>query len=210
MERKPGYKAANGSGESSRSKESGQKAFTPHYLQPSPATISVDASAFELLSRGASEEEARALRRFLTEWSRGDEDTFPFQFVLLTRAQMRAAAGVPLEMAKVLQQHQNITEDAARRIAQAAEAKLSEFAQLGKLAEELSACVQRLKNEGDAAVERLKEATKAHREAEQRAREASHRDDLLIVLSALLFVTLIAFLLGGISWRYAFLRGWMN
>jgi hypothetical protein len=50
---------------------------------------------FDLLSAGASPEEARRLRKILTEWTQGDENGFPVQFALLTRAQWRSAAAVP-------------------------------------------------------------------------------------------------------------------
>ncbi len=205
MDRKPGYKPATGGGG-----ENGKaKPFVPHYLQPSPATITVDASAFELLSRGASEEEARVLRRFLTEWSRGDEDTFPYQFALLARAQMRAAAGVPLEMAKVLQQHLNVTDDAARRIAQAADAKVAEFGQVGNIMEECRAIVAGLRAEGANALAELKATTTALREAEQRAKQAERGNDLWILSSAFLLIAALGIALGFLTCRYLEHAGWV-
>ena len=50
---------------------------------------------FDLLCEGASPEEAKRLRKLLAEWFAGDESGFPLQFVLITRAQWRAAAKVP-------------------------------------------------------------------------------------------------------------------
>ena len=40
-------------------------------------------------------EEARLFRKMMVEWSDGDENGFPVQLALLTRAQWRAAALVP-------------------------------------------------------------------------------------------------------------------
>ncbi len=50
---------------------------------------------FDHLGVGAPPEEARRLRKILTEWARGEEDSFPVQLALLTRAQWRSAATVP-------------------------------------------------------------------------------------------------------------------
>lgn len=208
MDRKPGDNRPPGSNGGGKNKEAGQPAFTPHYLQPSPATVSVDASAFELLSRGASEEEARVLRRFLTEWSRGDEDTFPFQFTLLTRAYLRAAASVPVQMAKVLQQHQSTTDDGARRIAQAADAKVAEFGQIGQIVEECRAVVAGIRAEGAHALAELKASTAALREAEQRAKKAERSNDLWILSSAFLLIAALGIALGFLTCRYMAHTGW--
>lgn len=96
-----------------------------------PMNITADASIFEVLLRGASEEEARLLRRLLIEWSRGDENTFPHQLTLITLSQWRAAARVPLETAKVLQQHHDKLEDSATRFVRAADTKLVDFQKVG-------------------------------------------------------------------------------
>ncbi len=50
---------------------------------------------FDFLCNGLSADEAKRLRKILAEWSDGDEDGFPVQLVMLTRAQWRAAALVP-------------------------------------------------------------------------------------------------------------------
>ena len=208
MDRKPGDNRPLGSNGEGRGKEAGQKPFTPHYLQPSPATVSVDASAFELLSRGASEEEARVLLRFLTEWSRGEENTFPFQLTLLTRAYLRAAAGVPVQMAKVLQQHQSTTDDGARRIAQAADAKVAEFGQVGQIMDDCRAIVAGLRQEGANALAELKATTAAFREAEQRAKKAERGNDLWILSSVLLLVAALGSALGFLTCLYMMHAGW--
>jgi hypothetical protein len=51
---------------------------------------------FDTLCEGASPAEAKQLRKMLTDWCAGSENSFPVQLVLLTRAQWRAAAKVPL------------------------------------------------------------------------------------------------------------------
>jgi len=50
---------------------------------------------FDFLCNGLSAAEAKRLRKILAEWSDGDENGFPVQLVMLTRAQWRAAALVP-------------------------------------------------------------------------------------------------------------------
>ena len=50
---------------------------------------------FDALCEGATPGEAKRLRKLLAEWCDGDEESFPVQLALLTRAQWRAAAAVP-------------------------------------------------------------------------------------------------------------------
>ena len=50
---------------------------------------------FDFLCNGLSAEEAKRMRKILAEWSYGDENGFPVQLVMLTRAQWRAAVLVP-------------------------------------------------------------------------------------------------------------------
>lgn len=55
----------------------------------------MDQSDFDLLCAGASAEETRRLSKMLLDWSDGDQNGFPAQIALLTRAQFRVASGVP-------------------------------------------------------------------------------------------------------------------
>jgi methyl-accepting chemotaxis protein len=50
---------------------------------------------FDLLCDGANPAEAKCLRKILAEWCRGDENSFPVQLALLTKAQWRAVARLP-------------------------------------------------------------------------------------------------------------------
>ena len=50
---------------------------------------------FDLLCDGANPAEAKRLRKMLAEWCSGDENSFPVQLALLTKAQWRAAARMP-------------------------------------------------------------------------------------------------------------------
>jgi len=54
-----------------------------------------DDTDFDALCDGASPAEAKRLRKLLADWCNGDEQSFPVQLALLTRAQWRAAAAVP-------------------------------------------------------------------------------------------------------------------
>jgi septal ring factor EnvC (AmiA/AmiB activator) len=64
----------------------------------------MDETDFDGLSDGASPQEAKRLRKLLSEWCRGDENSFPVQLALLTRAQWRAAAKLPQLLAVSRQQ----------------------------------------------------------------------------------------------------------
>src|SRR2546430_6053448 len=55
----------------------------------------MDNTNFDALCEGATPGEAKRLRKLLAEWCDGDEESFPVQLALLTRAQWRAAAAVP-------------------------------------------------------------------------------------------------------------------
>jgi hypothetical protein len=68
-------------------------------------------SDFDLLSSGSTPEEAKRLRKLLSEWARGDENAFPVQLALLTRAQWRAAGALP---ALLNDQRKHWAEEAAR------------------------------------------------------------------------------------------------
>jgi methyl-accepting chemotaxis protein len=50
---------------------------------------------FDLLCDGANPAEAKRLRKILAEWCSGDENSFPVQLALLTKAQWRAIGRLP-------------------------------------------------------------------------------------------------------------------
>jgi hypothetical protein len=50
---------------------------------------------FDLLCDGTNPAEAKCLRKILAEWCSGDENSFPVQLALLTKAQWRAVARLP-------------------------------------------------------------------------------------------------------------------
>ncbi len=52
-----------------------------------------------ILCRDMTKEEVDRVHRLLHEWGTGPEDSFPAQFSLLTRAQLRAAASIPRAIA---------------------------------------------------------------------------------------------------------------
>jgi len=55
-----------------------------------------DDTDFDVLCEGASPAEAKQLRKLLADWCDGDENAFPVQLALLTKAQWRAAARTAL------------------------------------------------------------------------------------------------------------------
>lgn len=68
----------------------------------------MDDTDFDLLCKGLSADEAKRMRKILMEWCDGDENSFPVQLALLTRAQWRAAALLPRAISdsgKVIEKH---------------------------------------------------------------------------------------------------------
>ena len=67
-----------------------------------------DKDDLAILCRDMTREEVDRIHRYLHEWGIGPMDSFPVQFALLTRAQLRAAASVPravIDSRKWLEQH---------------------------------------------------------------------------------------------------------
>jgi gas vesicle protein len=99
---------------------------------------------FDSLCAGLSANEAKLFRKMLVEWSDWDENGFPVQLALLTRAQWRAAALVPQavnESRKLIELH------------------LAEYRrQTAELVKNLSAV-------GEDQADELKNVVKAHTEA---------------------------------------------
>jgi len=70
--------------------------------------MDLDKDDLAVLCRDMTKEEVDRIHRFLHEWGIGPEDSFPVQFVLLTRAQLRAAGSIPraiTDSRKWLEQH---------------------------------------------------------------------------------------------------------
>jgi hypothetical protein len=63
---------------------------------------------FDLLCKGLAPQEAKCLRKMMVEWCRGDENSFPVQLALLTKAQWLAAAQLP----GIIQHSQKLLEQA--------------------------------------------------------------------------------------------------
>ncbi|MGH7953600.1 MAG: hypothetical protein ACREFE_17020 [Limisphaerales bacterium] len=63
----------------------------------------MDDTDFDFLCDGLPADEAKRLRKLFKEWCSGDENSFPVQLALLTRAQWRAAAKVPVQMKQSLE-----------------------------------------------------------------------------------------------------------
>ena len=61
--------------------------------------MDLDKDDLAVLCRDMTKEEVDRVHRLLHEWSVGPEDSFPAQFSLLTRAQLRAAASIPRSIA---------------------------------------------------------------------------------------------------------------
>jgi hypothetical protein len=58
---------------------------------------------FDFLCKELSADEVRQLSKALKDWCNGDENSFPVQLALLTRAQWRAAAQTPVQMKQSLE-----------------------------------------------------------------------------------------------------------
>lgn len=55
----------------------------------------MDDTDFDALCEGAPPAEAKQLRKLLSDWCNGAENSFPVHLALLTRAEWRAAASIP-------------------------------------------------------------------------------------------------------------------
>jgi len=64
--------------------------------------MTMEPNDFDFLCKDLSADEVRQLSKALKDWCSGDENSFPVQLALLTRAQWRAAAQVPVHMEKSL------------------------------------------------------------------------------------------------------------
>ena len=70
--------------------------------------MDLDKDDLAVLTANMTKEEVDRVHRFLHEWGTGPENSFPVQWALLTRAQLRAAASVPrgiTDSRKWLEQH---------------------------------------------------------------------------------------------------------
>ena len=68
----------------------------------------MDDTSFDLLCKGLPPDEAKLFRKILKEWCSGDEDSFPVQLALLTKAQWHAAALIPRtiqDSGKLIEKH---------------------------------------------------------------------------------------------------------
>ena len=156
MDRKPGSPSpSSGNGNGSKANPT---AAEPSDLKPS-VQIRANASTFELFSKEASAEELRALVQVLNEWAGGDQKGFPCQFSLITRNQFRSNAAVPIEVARVLDQHKRVVENSAQQIGQVADTAVAELrgtaGQLQTSAQEFDATVTQGKGRIEGALKAL-------------------------------------------------------
>ena len=61
--------------------------------------MDLDKDDLAVLTANMTKEEVDRVHRFLHEWGTGPENSFPVQWALLTRAQLRAAASIPRAIA---------------------------------------------------------------------------------------------------------------
>lgn len=94
----------------------------------------MDDTSFDLLCKGLSPAEAKLFRKIIKEWCSGDEDSFPVQLALLTRAQWLAAAQIPLILQKSiaaleakLAEHQKQSAAFVKNLATAGDDKIKAF-----------------------------------------------------------------------------------
>ena len=97
----------------------------------------MDDTDSDVLCEGASPEEAKLLRKILSEWCQGEEHSFPVQLALLTRAQWRAAASVPRsiehsrqQLQHTLAEHRQQTAETVEQFADTLESKIRVLEQI--------------------------------------------------------------------------------
>jgi hypothetical protein len=77
----------------------------------------MDDTSFDLLCKGLSPDEVKLFRKIVKEWCNGDENSFPVQLALLTRAQWLAAAQMPLVLQKIIAAFETKLADHQRQMA---------------------------------------------------------------------------------------------
>jgi hypothetical protein len=77
----------------------------------------MDDTNFDFLCNGLSADEAKHMRKILKEWCNGDENSFPVQLALLTKAQWRAAAQMPFLLQRNIAAFETKLADQQKQIA---------------------------------------------------------------------------------------------
>jgi hypothetical protein len=106
---------------------------------------------FDILCEGAPPEEAKRLRKLMADWYDGDENSFPVQLVLLTRAQWRIAARIPV-----------LVQESSKLL----DAKLAQFRQ------EVTAAGQDFKRNMEPQLQAVREIQKENVRQDREAKEA--------------------------------------
>ena len=130
-----------------------------------PESNSAESSAYELLARSLSAEEARKVRRILTEWSHGDENSYPFQHALLTRAHWQVAATTLLEVAKIAESLRVAAASSVERIAQFDPVRIADLERVRALAQVLANHVGVMREQSQAAAAHLTTAAPRYDQA---------------------------------------------
>jgi hypothetical protein len=112
----------------------------------------MDDTCFDLLCQGMSAEEAKLFRKMLAEWCDGDEDSFPVHLALLTCAQWRAAAQMPLTLEKNSK---------------------ALWAQLAEYHKQITALMVTLGSAGDEKIKAFEDTVATHTEAMERVAKKS-------------------------------------
>jgi hypothetical protein len=115
-------------------------------------------TSFDLLCKGLSATESKLFRKILKEWCSGEENSFPVQLALLTKAQWLAAAEMPLILQKTVT---------------ALEAKLAEHHK------QRVALMKTLGNAGDDKIKAFEKTVAVHTEAMEKvaAKSCDHLDE---------------------------------
>jgi hypothetical protein len=118
----------------------------------------MDDTDFDFLCNGLSANEAKHIRKIFKEWCNGDENSFPVQLALLTKAQWRAAAQMPVLLQK------NIV---------AFEAKLADQQK------QMAALMRNLSSAGDDKIKAFEDTVATHTDAmkEVAAKSCDHLDE---------------------------------
>jgi hypothetical protein len=113
---------------------------------------------FDLLCKGLSVDEAKLFRKMVKEWCDGDENSFPVQLALLTKAQWLAAAQMPLTLQKIVT---------------AFEAKLADHQR------QMAALAKSMSSAGDDKIRAFEETVVVHTEAMEKvaAKSCDHLDE---------------------------------
>ena len=190
----------------------------------------MDETDFDIVCEGLPPETAKRFRKILAQWCIGDENSFPVQQALLTRAQWHAAAKIPVllnqslellglklaeyrqQTAALLKEFDDIIDDKTQTLENAIAAHsgssqqtLANLSSYAREAERAAASIREELKCGAHDLKKMKDDLEAERLRMEKVRRdyESKKDWTDWIIFALLLLAMVAIGIGiGLRWRY--------